>query len=80
MDQVGEHASARAFFQWVAQTIRRHARKVDRVLDKLERGRPQTMAIISTPATPWKEKKPQVSGGTFSSMDMAPGCGPWLSM
>jgi len=40
MDRVGEHASARAFFRWVDRTIRRYAWKVDRVLDRLERGLP----------------------------------------
>ena len=38
MDRVGEHTSARAFFRWVDRTIRRHAWKVDRALERLERG------------------------------------------
>jgi len=38
MDRVGEHGSARAFFQWVDGTVRRHAWKVDRALDKLKAG------------------------------------------
>ena len=40
MDRVGEYSSARAFFQWVDRTIRCYAWKVDRVLDKLEKGQP----------------------------------------
>ena len=39
MDCVGEHGSARAFLRWVDRTIRRHAWKVDRALDQLEKGR-----------------------------------------
>lgn len=38
MDRVGEHGSAKAFFQWVGRTIRRYAWKVDRVLEKLKQG------------------------------------------
>ena len=37
MDRVGEHTSARAFFRWVDRTIQRHAWKVDRALERLER-------------------------------------------
>jgi len=40
MDRVGEHSSARAFFQWVDRVIRCYAWKVDRVLDRLEKGQP----------------------------------------
>lgn len=38
MDRVGEHASAAAFFRWVARTITRHAGKVARVEAKLGAG------------------------------------------
>lgn len=38
MDRAGEHGSAAAFFRWVNRTIQRHAWKVDRLLNKLEKG------------------------------------------
>jgi GH15 family glucan-1,4-alpha-glucosidase len=38
MDRVGEHGSARAFFEWVDRAIRGYAWKVDLVLDKLAKG------------------------------------------
>lgn len=38
MDRVGEHASAAAFFRWVARTLSRHAGKVARIEAKLGAG------------------------------------------
>jgi len=40
MDLIGETASAGAFFRWVDRTIRRYAWKVDRILEKVDRGDP----------------------------------------
>jgi GH15 family glucan-1,4-alpha-glucosidase len=40
MDRVGEHSSARAFFQWMDRMIQRYAWKVKKVLGKLEKGQP----------------------------------------
>lgn len=40
MDRAGEHESARVFFRWVHQVIQRHAWKVNRVLERLERDEP----------------------------------------
>jgi len=40
MDRVGEPDSAKAFFGWADRTIQRHAWKVGKVLDKLEKGQP----------------------------------------
>jgi GH15 family glucan-1,4-alpha-glucosidase len=40
MDRAGEHGSSRAFLRWVAQVIQRHRAKVERLLEKLARGRP----------------------------------------
>lgn len=40
MDRIGEHQSAQAFFLWVAEAVRRRSAKVERVLEKLDRGEP----------------------------------------
>ncbi len=78
MDQVGQYASAAAFYRWVGRVITRYAAKVDVLEGMLERGaKPDHTAILNTRFTLEGYEEPRSDDGEWGNFQVD-GYGSWL--